>query len=134
MSTYPLRNKLIEYSKTFNQANLKKYVAKYYKGPRYFNLNLNRYVISAHNLIEANVILMDFFNLKLKAEHEENQYEILQCILEDDFEENFDENGNLIFDENELEENDTLWLEEIDIHDFEYNSEFNKKIILSFQG
>jgi xylose isomerase len=126
VSTHPLRQKLIDYSKTFDQTHLKKYVLKYYQGDQYFNLNLKRYIIQAHNYIEANVIIMDYLNLKLKTAVGIDQYETLQEILEDDYDENFDTNGNLIFSETSLDENDTLWLEEIE--------DKSKQIILTFQG
>ncbi len=124
ISTHPLRQKLIDYSKTFDQTTLKHYRLKYYQGDQYFNLNLKRYIIQAHNLIEANVIYHDYFNLKLKTAIACDQYEILHDILEDD--ENFDENGNMIFDEQMLDENDTLWLEEIE--------DVNKSVVLTFQN
>lgn len=125
VSTHPLRQKLIDYSKTFDQTHPKRYTLKYYQGNQYFNLNLARYVISAHNYIEANVIVHDYLNLKLKTAIGQDQYLTLQQILEDDYEENFDENGNLIFAETALDENDTLWLEE---------SDENNQIMLTFQG
>lgn len=125
VSTHPLRQKLIDYSKTFDQTTLKKYVLKYYEGDQYFNLNFSRYVISAHNYIEANVIIMDYLNLKLKTAIGKDQYITQQEILEDDYEENFDENGNLIFSETALDENDTLWLEE---------SDYENNVVLTFQG
>lgn len=114
ISTHPLRNKLIDYSRTFDQSTLKNYKIKYYEGNQYFNLNLSRYVVSAHNIVEARVILLDYFNLKLKTAIAIDQYISQQEILEADYEENFDENGNLIFNEGEMDENDTLWLEEYD--------------------
>lgn len=125
VSTHPLRQKLIDYSGTFDQTVLKMYKLKYYQGDQYFNLNLNRYVIQAHNYIEANVIIHDYLNLKLKTAVGQDQYVTLQSILEDDYEENFDESGNLIFSETSLDENDTLWLEE---------SDESKQIVLTFQG
>lgn len=124
VSTHPLRQKLIDYSKTFDQTTLKKYVLKYYEGNQYYNLNLSRYVIIAHNFIEANVIIYDYLNLKLKTAIGKDQYDSLQSILEDDYEENFDEHGNLIFSETALDENDTLWLEE---------SDYVGNIVLTFQ-
>jgi hypothetical protein len=69
---------------------------------------------------------MDYLNLKLKTAVGIDQYETLQEILEDDYDENFDTNGNLIFSETSLDENDTLWLEEIE--------DKSKQIILTFQG
>lgn len=124
-STHPLRQQLIDYSKNFNQTNLKKFIIKYYEGHQYWNLNLRKYIIEAHNYIEANVIIMDYFNLKLKSSGED-QYSTLLSILNDDFEENFDTDGNLIFDETTLDENDTLWLEKTD-------DDKNRQIVLRFQ-
>jgi hypothetical protein len=112
ISTHPLRQKLIDYSKIFNQESLKTYRIRYYQGPHYCNLNLNKYTIHAHNYIEANVILHDFLNMKLRSAHACDQYVDLQSILNDDADENFDDDDNLIFDEKSLDENDTLWLEE----------------------
>jgi hypothetical protein len=114
VSTHPLRQKLINYSKTFDQTTLHKYAPKYYEGNQYINLHLSRYIIHAHNLIEAYVIFLDYLNLKLRYAHPDDQYVSLQSILEDDYEENFDENENLIFSETDFHDNDTLWLEQCD--------------------
>jgi hypothetical protein len=114
ISTHPLRQKMINYSQTFNQIEIHKYALKYYEGNQYFNLNLKRYIIHAHNLIEAHVIFFDYLNLKLKTAIAEDQYISLQSILEDDYEENFDENKNLIVSETDFNYNDTLWLEQCD--------------------
>jgi len=115
VSTHPLRQKIIDYSQTFNQTEIHKYVPKYYESNQYLNLHLKRYIIHAHNLIEAHVIFYDYLNLKLKtAPHPVDQYMSLQSILEDDYEENFDEFGNLIVSETDFNYNDTLWLEQCD--------------------
>lgn len=113
ISTHPLRQKLIDYSKTFDQTTLKNYRLKFYQGNKYFNLNLDNYIIQAHNFIEANIIYNDYFNLNLKTRNVEDKYVLLQSILNDDYDEYFDENGNMIFEETMLDKNDTLWLEEI---------------------
>jgi hypothetical protein len=113
-STHPLRQQLIDHSKSFQQTKIQTFYIKFYQGSQYFNLDLSQIAIRAHNYIEANVIMHDYFNVELKTKFVEDQYAMLNEILEDDYEDNYDENGNLIISETHFDENDTLWLEGLD--------------------
>jgi hypothetical protein len=110
---HPFRQKLLNYSNDIN-GTLKLYIPKYYKHTNYFNVNLNDIVIRANNAIKATVIFADYLNLKLKTKVSTNRFQILYDILCDDYENNFDENENLIIEENVFNDDDTLWLEEYD--------------------
>jgi hypothetical protein len=93
ISTHSFRQKLIDYSETFDQTTLHKYVPTYCNGDKYFNLYLSRYCIQAHNLIEAYIILLDYLNLKLESPHSSTDFISLERDLESDYEANFDKKG-----------------------------------------
>ena len=96
---HPFRSKLLERSKALS-GKLHKYKIGYFEGNVYNGINLKSLVISAHNLIEAYVILSDYLEKNFPNRKDYDYYE-----------ETF-EDGNLTIDEDDME-NDTLWVERI---------------------
>jgi hypothetical protein len=112
-SNHPFKQTLIDYSKNFNQSSLKNYKIIYDEGNVYHNLDISKYIIDAHNLIEGYIILSDFFNVNLKRRRLIDTYQLLweYCSCDsDDSEYNFNENGEPLFPETALNGNE-IWLD-----------------------
>lgn len=112
---------LINYKQTFNQSSLKNYKIVYDEGNIYHNLDISKYIIKAHNFIEAHIILADFFNMNLLRRRPTDTYQLLweYCTDEaDNCECNFNENGEPLFPETALNGHE-IWLEEITEHKLE---------------
>ena len=125
-SNHPFKQTLIDYSKKFNQSILKKYKIMYDEGNIYHNIDVSKYVIHSNNFIEGYIILADFFNVNLERRRPTDKYQELweYCSQDSDNSEyNFDENGEPLFSETELNGNE-IWLEEIT------ECELNKNLII----
>ena len=108
LSNHPLRQKLIDRANK-DGGELKVYAPKYYEGPLYFNIDLSIIKIHARNSFEACVVFKDYLNMNMISPRICDAYYDMF-----DEEEDFDENGNIIYPEENFmnpEHEDTMWFE-----------------------